>query len=183
MAEAIKLICAGFGGQGVLTIGQMVALMGMKKDYLVSWMPSYGPEMRGGTANCHVVISKTHQQSPIISNDMTHLLAMNQLSYDKVIPQLQADGRLISNAALVKHEVFKQAIALDFGRIASDIKQPKAANMAAFGVLITTLDFFSDADGEWAIRERFKTLNLDLLEANIKAYYHAMEQVKINHLV
>ena len=178
MSKIIKLVCAGFGGQGVLTIGQMVALMGMEKDYLVSWMPSYGPEMRGGTANCHVVISEKLQQSPIISNDMTHLLAMNQLAYDKFAPQLMESGWLISNQALVEVDAKQSQIQMDFSEIASEVKNPKVANMAAFGALITTLDLFTPADGEAAIRARFKNLDQVLLEDNLKAYYLAIEQAQ-----
>ena len=63
--KTIKLVCAGFGGQGVLTIGQMVALLAMKKNKEVSWIPSYGPEMRGGTANCHVVVDDQAIAAPI----------------------------------------------------------------------------------------------------------------------
>ena len=178
MSKIIKLVCAGFGGQGVLTIGQMVALMGMEKDYLVSWMPSYGPEMRGGTANCHVVISEKLQQSPIISNDMTHLLAMNQLAYDKFASQLTEDGWLVSNQALVEASLSQGHIQLDFSKIASEVKNPKVANMAAFGALITTLDMFSVADGEAAIRARFKDIDKAFLADNLKAYYLAIEQAQ-----
>lgn len=171
MEKVIKLVCAGFGGQGVLTIGQMVAMMGMKRDYLVSWMPSYGPEMRGGTANCHVVISEKNQQSPIITNDMTHLLAMNQLAKDKFLNQLSTNGMLISNAALVKENDYSPQIRCDFNGLASDIENIKTANMAAFGALIVTLDMFDISEGEKVIYEKFDKIDPQLLEDNIKAYH------------
>src|SRR5690554_4467115 len=178
MEKTIKLICAGFGGQGVLTIGQMVAMMGMKRDYIVSWMPSYGPEMRGGTANCHVVVSKDKQQSPIISKDMTHLLAMNQLAKDKFLPQLESDGILISNASLIKESGYNPQIRLDFNALANEINNVKTANMAAFGALIVALDIFDEAEGEAVIREKFKNIDSSLLEDNIKAYHLGIKEAK-----
>ncbi len=179
MDKSIKLICAGFGGQGVLTIGQMVAMMGMKRNYLVSWMPSYGPEMRGGTANCHVVVSENKQQSPIISKDMTHLLAMNQLAKDKFSPQLLQEGVLVSNAALVKENEYKPQIHLDFNALANEIDNIKTANMAAFGALIVALEVFDEAEGEAVIKEKFKNIDASLLEDNIKAYYLGIKEAKL----
>jgi 2-oxoglutarate ferredoxin oxidoreductase subunit gamma len=174
MSDTIKLICAGFGGQGVLTIGQMVAMMGLKKDYIVSWMPSYGPEMRGGTANAHVVISKK-QQSPIISNDMTHLLAMNQLSSDKFYPRLVSNGWIVSHGALVKKKNITHEISLDFDAIAIAVNNIKTANMAAFGSLMVTLDMFDFQDGEIIIQEKFAHLDEVFLKQNIEAYYRGIE--------
>lgn len=178
MSETIKLVCAGFGGQGVLTIGQMVAMMGLKKDYIVSWMPSYGPEMRGGTANAHVVISK-HQQSPIISNDMSHLLAMNQLSYDKFSTRLVPNGWLITHAGLVKEVGVNQEITLNFDRIASEVTNIKTANMAAFGALMVSLELFEYDLGEAVIKEKFSALDQVFLDQNIEAYYKGIEAAQL----
>ena len=178
MNDTIKLICAGFGGQGVLTIGQMVAMMGLKRGYIVSWMPSYGPEMRGGTANAHVVISQK-QQSPIISNDMTHLLAMNQLAKDKFYSQLLSNGWLISHAALVSKINTDHEISLDFDAIAQQVNNIKTANMAAFGSLMVTLDMFDFSEGESIIKEKFAHLDDDFLRQNIEAYYHGIEAAKL----
>ncbi len=175
MEKPIKLVCAGFGGQGVLTIGQLVAMIAMNHDYLVSWMPSYGPEMRGGTANCHVVISKDKQQSPIISNDMTHLLALNQLAKDKFKDQLVQDGQCIIHQALVKQDLDMNELAIDFNQIASQLDNTKTANMAAFGSLMVTLNLFKIESGEQIIREKFALLDKQLLEDNIKAYYMGVE--------
>ncbi len=129
--ETIKLVCAGFGGQGVLTIGQMVAMMGMKKDLLVSWMPSYGPEMRGGTANCHVIVSE-HQQSPIISQGITHLLALSQPALDKFEQQMSPQGIIICNNKMQVSTKTNRVIQLDFNQLASDLGNIKTANMVAF---------------------------------------------------
>lgn len=179
MEHPIKLVCAGFGGQGVLTVGQLVAMIAMKKNYLVSWMPSYGPEMRGGTANCHVVISKDKQQSPIISNDMTHLLAMNQLAKDKFKDQLTQDGVCIIHKALVKQENDHHELAIDFSALASEVDNIKTANMAAFGSLMVALEIFDIEEGEAIIKERFSALDPKMLQDNIKAYHLGVDAARL----
>lgn len=89
-----EIIIAGFGGQGILSLGMTLAYAGMVEDKQVSWMPSYGPEMRGGTANCTVIISDTAVSSPII-NRCDSLLIFNQPSLEKFEPALNPGGRLI----------------------------------------------------------------------------------------
>ena len=83
-----KILCAGFGGQGVMSLGQLLAYAGMLEDKHVSWMPSYGPEMRGGTAYCNVMVSDTPVGSPIISGDATCAIVMNQPSFSLNIGSL-----------------------------------------------------------------------------------------------
>lgn len=175
MNQPIKLVCAGFGGQGVLTIGQLVAMMAMEKDYLVSWMPSYGPEMRGGTANCHVVISKDQQQSPIIANDITHLLAMNQPAFNKFNSKLDPLGKAIIHQALVKDEN-EHASGLDFTKIAQQVGNDKAANMAAFGALIKHMPLFSKTDGLEMIKKKFAHLSETDLKTNCAAFELGYDQ-------
>jgi len=165
--ETIKLVCAGFGGQGVLTIGQMVAMMGMKKDMLVSWMPSYGPEMRGGTANCHVIVSE-HQQSPIISQGITHLLALSQPALNKFEHQMSPQGIIICNHKMQVSAKTNKVIQLDFNQLASDLGNIKTANMVAFGALMTTMSAFSLEDGEQVIHEKLS----HFIDDNIKAFFH-----------
>ncbi len=168
--ETIKLVCAGFGGQGVLTIGQLVAMMGMKKGLLVSWMPSYGPEMRGGTANCHVIVSE-QQQSPIISQGITHLLALSQPAFDKFEKQLSSQGVIIANAKMQLPTEYPSSIQLDFNQIATDLGNQKTANMVAFGALVTTLKGFSLEEGEAVIKEKL----VNFVDDNVKAYYLGAE--------
>ncbi len=171
--ETIKLISAGFGGQGVLTVGQMVAMMGMKKGLLVSWMPSYGPEMRGGTANCHVIVSE-QQQSPIISQGITHLLALSQPAYDKFEKQLSPQGTIIGSSKMTVASHQYQTVQLDFNQIASDLGNIKTANMVAFGALMTTLKDFTLEEGEAVIRDKL----VNFVEDNVKAYYLGAELAK-----
>ena len=180
MNQPIKLVCAGFGGQGVLTIGQLIAMMAMEDDYLVSWMPSYGPEMRGGTANCHVVISKDQQQSPIIANDITHLLALNQPAFNKFAPKIGTGGTAIVHQALVKDES-NHAIGLDFTKIAQQVGNDKAANMAAFGALVKNMPLFSKEQGVNMIKKKFSHLSQSDLQSNCDAFELGYDQASINN--
>ena len=168
--ETIKLACAGFGGQGVLTIGQMVAMMGMKKGYLVSWMPSYGPEMRGGTANCHVIVSE-QQESPIISQGITHLLALSQPAYDKFESQLSPEAVIIANDKMTVNRGQHHVIQMDFNQLASDLGNIKTSNMVAFGALVSVLSEFELQAGEEIIREKLQSF----VEDNVKAFYLGAE--------
>ena len=96
-----QFLIAGFGGQGVLLIGQLIAKAAMRQGYEVSWMPSYGPEMRGGEANCAVVVSDEPIGSPLVSEPPV-LVAMNKPSLMKFMPMMPAGGTLLYNASLIE---------------------------------------------------------------------------------
>ena len=154
----IKLVCAGFGGQGVLSVGQLVAMMAMEKGYAVSWMPSYGPEMRGGTANCHVVIENQEVSSPIIADGITHLLAMNQPALDKFLSKCTSTATIVLNESLIKDYKIPETmhvINMDFNQIAQDVGNLKVQNMAALGALVKTFDGFNLEDGLNIIETKF----------------------------
>lgn len=177
--SSIKLICAGFGGQGVLTVGQMVAMMAMKKGYNVSWMPSYGPEMRGGTANCHVVIENQEVASPIIAEGITHLLAMNQPALDKFLPHCAQNAWVITHSALTHSMTLldtQQHVSMDFTSVAIGAGNPKVQNMAAFGALVKHLEDFDYEDGVEAIQEKFGTKNPEMTQLNLQAYQQAYQK-------
>ena len=95
-----EIIIAGFGGQGVLLIGQLIAKAAMRQGYEVSWMPSYGPEMRGGEANCAVVVSDEPIGSPLITRPSA-LIALNQPSFDKFIDNVEEGGIVVVDTAMV----------------------------------------------------------------------------------
>ena len=96
-----QFLIAGFGGQGVLLIGQLIAKAAMREDYEVSWMPSYGPEMRGGEANCAVVVSDEEIGSPLVTEPPV-LVAMNKPSLAKFMPKMAPGGILLYNASLIE---------------------------------------------------------------------------------
>lgn len=171
--KSVKLVCAGFGGQGVLSVGQLVAMMAMEKGLAVSWMPSYGPEMRGGTANCHVVIDDSEVSSPIIADGITHLLAMNQPALDKFLSKCTSDAKIVLNASLIKDYHIPESmhvIPIDFNQIALDVGNLKVQNMAALGALIKTLNTFNYDDGIKIIETKFGIKDKYITELNQKAY-------------
>lgn len=97
-----KVICAGFGGQGVMSMGQLMTYAGMLEGKEVSWLPSYGPEMRGGTANCNVIISERPIGSPVITNDATTAIVMNLPSLDKFEADVKEGGSIFVNSSLIE---------------------------------------------------------------------------------
>ena len=98
-----EIILAGFGGQGVMLMGQILTYAGMLENKHVSWMPSYGPEMRGGTANCTVVISDEPVGSPLVTNPGI-VVAMNLPSMDKFEPTVKPGGVLLYNSSLIEQQ-------------------------------------------------------------------------------
>lgn len=129
---------AGFGGQGVLSMGIVLSQMGMLHQYHVSWLPSYGPEMRGGTAHCHVKLSHNLIGSPLIENP-TILVAMNKPSLDKFAPTVVSDGNIFYNSSLIDtlpEGVEAEMIPVPATEIADDLGNTKAANMAMVGAII-----------------------------------------------
>jgi 2-oxoglutarate ferredoxin oxidoreductase subunit gamma len=100
MERAHEMIIAGFGGQGVLSMGQIIAYSAMKEGKEVSWMPAYGPEMRGGTANCIVIVSPTLVSSPIVTTFDSGIV-LNQPSLDKFAPKVKAGGLLLCEQSTI----------------------------------------------------------------------------------
>lgn len=137
-----EFIIAGFGGQGVLLLGQMLAYAGMLEGKQVSWMPSYGPEMRGGTANCTVVISDEEIGSPVVSQPSC-VIALNLPSLDKFEPMVKPGGLLLINSSLVDREPRRddiKAVALPATEIASELGNIRVTNMVALGALVQLTD-------------------------------------------
>lgn len=132
-----KLIIAGFGGQGVMLIGQMIAYAGMLEGKEVTWMPSYGPEMRGGTANCTVIVSDKKINSPIIS-EATSVVAMNLPSLVKFEDMVVPGGKLFVNRSLIKEKPTRDDVDvyyIDANEIAASLHNDKVANMVILGAI------------------------------------------------
>lgn len=133
------VIIAGFGGQGVMLIGNLLAYAAMKQGLNVTYIPVYGPEMRGGTANCTVVIANEEIGSPIIHNPLS-LIAMNRPSLDKFQPRVQDKGIVIINSSLVDMELADkqrlQTYSVPANEIADKIGNSRMANMVALGAYI-----------------------------------------------
>ncbi len=140
-----QFIIAGFGGQGVLLIGQLVAKTAMAEGREVSWMPSYGPEMRGGEANCAVVISTEAIGSPLVSEPDV-LVAMNKPSLRKFMPRLKPDGLLLYNSSLIEDPDLRddvRVVAVPCNTIADSLETPRVANMVMLGALQAASRLFS----------------------------------------
>lgn len=133
-----EIIIAGFGGQGVLLMGRLIAQAGMLEGKHVAWMPSYGPEMRGGTANCTVIVSSEEVASPVVPNPIT-LIAMNQPSLDKFEPMVVKDGIIVVNQSLVSRDISRddiQVVKVPANDIANELGNLRVANMVALGTYI-----------------------------------------------
>lgn len=134
-----EIIIAGFGGQGVLSMGQILCYSGIIEEKEVSWMPSYGPEMRGGTANCIAIISDERISSPIISTFDT-VIALNQPSLDKFKTQVRPGGLLIYDSTNIIHPPEDrddiEIVALDATNEAAKMKNTKVLNMIVLGAFL-----------------------------------------------
>jgi 2-oxoglutarate ferredoxin oxidoreductase subunit gamma len=136
-----EVLIAGFGGQGVMLMGRLLAYGAIFEGLQVTFYPSYGPEMRGGTANCTVVISEARIGSPV-RNRFTHLMAMNQASLDKFGERVKPGGVILYNQSLVETPSGRtdvRQIGVPANGIAEALENPQVANMAAMGGLLTEL--------------------------------------------
>lgn len=132
------IIFAGFGGQGILSMGKFLAYAGMDADLNVSWLPSYGPEMRGGTANCSVIISDEPVGSPIVSK-ATSVVVMNRPSLDKFEDKIKKGGLLIIDSDLINRDIERddiEVIKIPAQTIAEEMGNKKIANMVLLGALV-----------------------------------------------
>lgn len=141
-----QFLIAGFGGQGVLLIGQLIAKAAMLEGREVSWMPSYGPEMRGGEANCAVVVSDEAIGSPLVSEPPV-LVAMNKPSLIKFMPKMACGGTLIYNSSLIEGVELRddiKVIAVPCNEIAAKLDSDRVANMVMLGAIQQATDVCGD---------------------------------------
>jgi len=145
-AETHRMILAGFGGQGVLSLGMILAKTGMLRGHRVSWLPSYGPEMRGGTANCHVVLSNERIGSPLVSTP-TMVVAFNEPSLQKFGPMVAPGGTVVYDDSFVTKRWEHKGIEIHripFARMANNLGSSKSMNMVAFGAINAILRLFPE---------------------------------------
>ena len=166
-----KLVIAGFGGQGVMLIGQMIAYAGMLEGKEVTWMPSYGPEMRGGTANCSVIVSDKKISSPIVT-EATTVVAMNLPSLIKFEHIIKPGGQLFINASLIKEKSSRNDVKInkvDLIEIAKDLHNEKVSNMVILGAIINKTEIVKLESIEKVMEKLFTGKKAELLTLNIKA--------------
>lgn len=133
-----EVVMAGFGGQGILSMGQLLTYAGMAEQKEVSWIPSYGPEMRGGTANCSVVISETPISSPMVT-EPSALVIMNLPSLDKFINTVKPGGVVVINSSLVDKKVERtdiKVVEVPANEIAGELGNDKIASIVILGALV-----------------------------------------------
>jgi len=171
---------SGFGGQGVVSAGVLLAQAGIIEKKNVSWFPSYGPEMRGGTANCSVVISDKEVATPIVSSPETAIV-MNQPSFTKFEPMIKKDGLLIVNKSLVNSVSERKDIKVlevDCNGIAADLGNLKIANMVALGAYAGATGAVSIESIAGAMEKVFKRAKPEILELNKKALKAGFDAAK-----
>ncbi len=166
-----KIILAGFGGQGILFAGKLLAYAAMLEGKYLSWLPSYGPEMRGGTANCHVIISDVPIGSPIITSPDA-LIAMNAPSLDKFENELQPNGTEILDSSLIPRSSGRtdlSSVRVAATEIAEKMGKKGLANMVMLGAFLKKTGLFSIDSFKEAIKKLLSEKKQQLAEANINA--------------
>jgi 2-oxoglutarate ferredoxin oxidoreductase subunit gamma len=170
------VVMAGFGGQGILLIGKMLAYAGMREGKEVSWLPSYGPEMRGGTANCTVVISDRPVGSPVIQSPNA-VVAMNLPSLDKFEPDVRPGGLLIINTSLINRGSTRDdltVVNVPANEIANELGNRRGANMVALGAYLGATEAVSVDGIIEVIRETFAA-KPGVIDVNITALQRGHE--------
>jgi 2-oxoglutarate ferredoxin oxidoreductase subunit gamma len=173
-----NVICAGFGGQGVLSLGRLIAYAGMLEGMEVSWLPSYGPEMRGGTANCHVIVSETPVGSPIISKNATSAIVMNLPSLVKFEPELVPGGKMFVNASLIDRKPSRSDVEtyrIPANGIASELGNDRVANMVMLGAWSEAAGVLTIKALTAALKKVFGASNAGLLGLNLRALERGRE--------
>ena len=169
-----ELILAGFGGQGVLLLGQLLAKSCMREGKFVSWLPSYGPEMRGGTANCHVIVTNHRIGSPLVTRP-TLLVAMNQPSLEKFASRVREGGVILYDSSFIKDVSLPDhatSIPIPFSDIANKLGNAKVANIVAAGAIIA-LTGITEIDSLTTLINALP--KKALIEANLKALEAGLE--------
>jgi 2-oxoisovalerate ferredoxin oxidoreductase beta subunit len=165
----VKLKIAGLGGQGVLLLGQLLIEMGMREGLEVSWLPSYGPEMRSGSAHCHVCLSKERIGSPLVSRPDV-LVAMNEFSLRKFAHEVVSGGIILYNGASLPADFTApevQVVAIPAAEIADKLGSTKAANIVMMGALLEETECLTPGTALSVLEDKVK--KLDLLEIDRKA--------------
>lgn len=165
------VIIAGFGGQGVLLVGKMLAYAGMHENKEVSWIPSYGPEMRGGTCNCTVIISDRPVGSPVVQHPSA-IVVLNLPSLDKFEPLVRRCGLVCINSSLIHRQPARddvRVVKVPANDIAMELKNPRGANMVALGAYLGATGAVSEGAVEDVIRETFAARPA-LIDVNLESF-------------
>jgi len=166
-----EFLIAGFGGQGILFSGKLLSYVGMLMDKHITWLPSYGPEMRGGTANCSVIISEDPVGSPIVSHPQI-LVAMNLPSLDKFEEDIKKGGMLFIDSTLIERKTARGDISAYYipsTKLAHDNGTPTLANMIMLGYVAKITGVCSFEDLKAGVSKVVPARKVDMIEVNTKA--------------
>ena len=166
-----QYLFAGFGGQGILFSGKFLAYKGLSEEKQVSWLPSYGPEMRGGTASCSVIISDTPVGSPIVSKPDV-LVAMNLPSLDKYEDAVVPGGTIFVDSTLIERKVNRTDVTVHYipaTGLANENGMPTLANMIIVGKIMGEMNEFNKESIDKALSKVISARHADMLDFNLKA--------------
>ncbi len=176
MKKEEKVIIAGFGGQGVMLMGQILSYAANEEALNTVWIPSYGPETRGGTANCSVTISKDSIHAPVVTHPHT-LVALNEPSLNKFQDKIKPGGLLISNKSLIKEATFRDdinVIEIDASQTAIDLGNIKVANMVILGAYLGATKIFDESAIHKVFEKIFTGDKAKLIDLNKQALQAGM---------
>jgi 2-oxoglutarate ferredoxin oxidoreductase subunit gamma len=171
-----KIVIAGFGGQGVMFLGKVLAYTGMDSNLELCWIPSYGPEMRGGTANCSVILSDEEIHSPVI-DQADAAIVMNMPAYEKFSPRVRPGGVLIVNSSLADIQDERTDITVvkvPATDLANEIGSPKIGNMICLGALLPHLKLVQSENIEQVIK-KLTGKRPELFDVNMTAIKKGMD--------
>lgn len=179
VAKQMDAVFAGFGGQGVLFAGKVVAYAGLVAGREVSWLPSYGPEMRGGTANCSVTLADDPIGSPLVLTPNV-LVAMNQPSLDKFLPDVVDDGLVVFDETLITApaDASVRVVGIPATKMAEEADLAGLANMVLVGALWERERFCTEEQLDEALGKCVSAARADLLEKNKRALALGMEAAR-----
>lgn len=179
-----EVVFAGFGGQGVLFAGQLLAYAALDAGKEVTWIPSYGPEMRGGTANCTVIVADEEIGSPLVRHPKGAVL-MNLPSLDKYESAVAPGGVLIANASLINREIQRtdlEAVLLPANEIAEELGNRRMINVVMLGALLARLPVLPLEAVEEALRNHLPERHRKLLPLNLQALHRGAEVALMSHV-
>ena len=169
--KTTQILIAGFGGQGILFAGKFLAYKGLVEEKQVSWLPSYGPEMRGGTANCNVILSETPVGSPIIT-DPDVLVAMNLPSLEKYVDTVVPGGQIYYDSSLINYEIKRtdvQVFPIPATQLAKENGIDSLANMIVLGHLLENQPELSFEGTDAVVSSLVPPKKAAMIELNMKA--------------
>ena len=170
--STMQFLFSGFGGQGILFAGKVLAYAGLQEGKEISWLPSYGPEMRGGTANCSVCISHEAIGSPLVVTPNV-LVAMNLPSLDKFIDAVEPGGLVLVDSSLIEKKVTRTDVTVCYvpaTRMAEDNGMKGLANIILLGRLYAELPFCSEENLEAGLKKCIPARKADMLALNQQAF-------------